>query len=355
MQRTREAAIASAVEKAKSEINSTSAATPNTDELTKKHAQEMAALRAEHEAALKNAVDAAVAAAKADATHTPSDNATKAAIEAAIADHDKKMHAKHAEEISAAVERGRMEQGAKSKLKDAQLVRSQAKVKELEAQVLEWRRAGLIPDGTAPAAAPTFTSATAPPVTPTTPVASTSTIPAPAPAPTPATKDSAPAPAPAPAPAREVPIASTSTSVPAPNPNAAAPPPSASVGPARRALGGAVPLGTTDNAARGRGTFRGRPPRGISIRGAAPGRGGGGAGTGPSPTATTAAAPVGVQIMGAANKRGRDDETQPDDSLAKRLKPAAGEGAAATGGAGAASSTAGGNKPPIAIRRPPPS
>ena len=341
MQRTRESAIASAVEKAKGEINTSSSVSPNTQEMTKKHAHEIQVLRAEHEAALKTAVEAAVAAAKAETTNAPSDDATKATISAAIADHDHKMQAKHAEEISAAVERGRMEQGAKSKLKDAQLVRAQNKLKELEAQVLEWRKAGLVPSATAaatpaPAGAPTVTipaSSAAPPATPTTPVASTSKMPAPA------------------APAASEPAASTS----APAATPAAPVPSA--GPVRRALGGAVSLGTTDAVGRG----RGMPPRprgrGFNIRGAAPshshGRGAG-AGAGPSPTAEVAAssATVGVQIMGAANKRGREDETQPDDSLAKRLKPA-GEGVAVAGGA--APTAAGGSKPPVALRRPPPS
>ncbi|KAF8443123.1 hypothetical protein L210DRAFT_3620711 [Boletus edulis BED1] len=356
MQRTRESAIASAVEKAKSEINTNSAAAPNTEGMMKKHAQEMETLRAEHEVALKRAVEIAVAAAKAEST---TDDATKAAIEAAaIADHDKKMQAKHADEISAAVDRGRMEQVAKSKLKDAQLVRSQNKLKELEAQVLEWRKAGLVPDATvasAPAAAPTVPASPAvpapSPATPTTPVASTSKAPIVA-VPVPA--------APARAPAAAAPA---STSAPAPPTGA---------GPARRALGGAVPLGTTDGTgARGRGVPRGRG-RGLSIRGAAPGHthGHGQAGTGPSPSAAATAAAassstttVGVQIMGAANKRGREDETASDDSLVKRLKPAAGD-AASTGSSGAGAggngsgtpSTAGGsNKPPFAIRRPPPS
>ncbi|KAG8214434.1 hypothetical protein J3R82DRAFT_9457 [Butyriboletus roseoflavus] len=320
MQRTRESAIATAVEKAKSEINTTSVTALNTEEVTKKYAQEIEALRAEHEAVLKAAVEAAIAGVKPETTN---DEITKAGIEAAIAAHDKEVQVKHTEEIAAAVERGRMEQGAKSKLKDAQLVRSQNKLKELEAQVMEWRKAGLIPDATAAAPAAVPASSAAPPVTPTTPVASTSKIP-PAPA---APAASAPVPAPA-----------VSASVPAAT--HVAPPPSTNVGPVRRVLGGTVPLSMTDGVGRGRGGPRGRG-RGISIRGAAPGHGG----SGPPPTAA-----VGVQIMGAANKRGReDDKTQPDDSLAKRLKPA-GEGTAG----GAAPTVVGGNKPPVAIRRPPP-
>lgn len=335
MQRTRESTIASAVEKAKSEINATSAAAPNTEIMTKKHVQEIQALRAEHEAALKAAVETVAAGVKSETTN---DHATKAAIAA----RNKEIQARHAEEISAAVERGRMEQVAKSKLKDAQLVRSQNKLKELEAQVMEWRKAGLIPDATA--AAPVVavpTTSAAPTITPTTPVASTSKIPLTSATPAASASTTAPAPA-------------ASTSAPAATP-AVPPSSSAPVGPVRRALGGAVPLSTTEGVGRGRGAPRGRG-RGISIRGAAPSHGG----TGPAPTAATAAAAsttttVGVQIMGAANKRGREDETtQPDDSLAKRLKPA-GEGTAAGGAAASSTATAGGSKPPVAIRRPPPS
>lgn len=304
MQRTRESAIASAVEKAKSEISTNSVVAPNAEEIIKKHAQEIECLRVEHEAALKAAVNAA----KVEVAKSLPDDTTKAAIAA----HDKEVQAKHAEEISAAVERGRMEQAAKGKLKDAQLVRAQNKFKELEAQVLEWRKAGLIPDA-APATVPTATApaaaSAAPPVTPTAPVASTS---------------------------KTVPPKAPAASAPATAPVA---PPSAGTGPARRALGGSVSLGPPE-AGRGRGAPRGRG-RGISIRGAH---------AGAPPT-------VGVQIMGAANKRGREDEIQSDDSLAKRLKPA-GEATIAGGtgaaGAGVTPTAPGGSKPPVTIRRPPP-
>jgi len=323
------------------------------EDLKKKHTLEIEALRMEHESALKAAVEAAVSTSKSNASNG---DGTKAAVEAAIAAHDKELQAKHAEEISAAVERGRMEQGAKIKLKDAQLIRSQAKLKEVEAQVMEWRKAGLVPNAAATSTAAVASSSTAPPATPTTPVASTSKTLLPTAAPAPAT--------------------ASTTSAPS-APHAA---PAAGPGPARRTLGGAVPLGT-DAAGRGRG--RGVPPpprgtRGLSIRGAAPGARGGstiptarGAATaatnaaaGPTSTQTPASAStaVGVQIMGAASKRGRDDDMAGDDSLAKRLKPAnevpgvvGGAAQTANSNNAAVGGGAGGSKPPVAIRRPPPS
>ncbi|KAF9220879.1 hypothetical protein BS17DRAFT_786120 [Gyrodon lividus] len=322
MQRTRESAIAAAVEKATSAVT-IPVATSSTEEVAKQHAQELEALRAQlasqHEANLKAAVQAATAAV------TSTDDSMKAAIAAAITAHDQEIQAKHAEEISAAVERGRMEQVAKGKIKDAQLVRSQNKLKDLEAQVMEWREAGLIPEAAPTAATVAPANTAGAPATPTTTVASTSKTPA------------APAPSGAP-------VATSSTSAAGPGASAAHPSitTSASTVPVRRALGGAVPLSTVDGAGRGRGASRGAPRgRGISIRGAAPSRGGA-----HSPVTATAPTNAGVQIMGAANKRVREDEPQSDDSLAKRLKPA---GESTTGGTTPA---AGGSKPPVAIRRP---
>ncbi|KIK98776.1 hypothetical protein PAXRUDRAFT_823499 [Paxillus rubicundulus Ve08.2h10] len=316
MQRTRESAIAAAVEKATSAA--TTAPAVNMQELAKQHSQELEALRAQlasqHEANLK----AAVAAAKAEAAAAAAtDDSTKAAIAAAIAAHNEEVQAKHAEEISAAVERGRLEQAAKGKLKDAQLVRSQTKLKEVEAQVLEWRKAGLIPEAapaTAAAAPITSTAGGTVVATPTGAVASTSTTPA---------------------------AAAITSSTSAANPTVAATP--AIAAPVRRTLGGAVPLSVPDGTGRGRGTGRGAPRgRGLLIRGAAPGRGV------PSPVTAAAPSDAPIQIMGAANKRIREDETQSDDSLAKRLKPAA--DSTPSGAAPAV----GGSKQPVTIRRPPP-
>ncbi|KAI6016240.1 TPR/MLP1/MLP2-like protein-domain-containing protein [Pisolithus marmoratus] len=299
--------LAAAAEKAKNDMAVANAG--NTEELVKRHAQELADLRAllntQYEANLKAAVDAATLAAKAEATVASGDDATKAAIDTAIATREREFQAKLNDEIEKAVERGRMEQSAKSKLKDAQLVRSQMKVKDLEAQILEWRKAGMVPDSTN---TPATTTAT--PATTTTPAASTSTVPSQA---TPAsTTDSSTVPASS-APVRKQPTS------------------------------GAVTLGPAEAAIRGRG-------RGISIRGAQRGisiRGRGGA---PSPTATTAPPQQqqAIQIMGAAAKRAREDDASSDDSLAKRIRPA--EAGASTPGPAAGVT----NKPPVTIRRPQP-
>ncbi|KAG1718379.1 hypothetical protein EDB19DRAFT_2046239 [Suillus lakei] len=286
------ATVAAAVEKAKSEITA-GGASVNTEELSKKHTQELEVLRAQltaqHEAALKAAVDTATKAAKAESTTSSSDESTKAAITAAIAAHDAELQAQRNAELDAAVERGRLESQAKSKIKDAQLVRSQVKLKDLEAQVLEWRKAGLIPE--------------APP--PQTPTASTSKVP---PSTTTAASTSQPAT-----------VSTQSTTAPSAipvKPAAAAPAgqPAATAG-EKLPTSGAVSLGVP-RGGRGRGAPR-STGRGISIRGAAPSRGGA-----PPPAATTSGT-TGVSIIGAASKRSREEDLAADDSLAKRLKPAA--------------------------------
>ncbi|KAG2147462.1 uncharacterized protein EDB93DRAFT_1147386 [Suillus bovinus] len=315
MQKTREkfnseqaAVVAAAVEKAKSEV-AAGVASVDTEELSKKHAQELEALRAllttQHETALKAAVDAATKAAKTDAASSSSDEATKAAIAAAIAAHDAELQERHNAELDAAVERGRLESQAKSKIKDGQLVRSQVRLKDLEAQVLEWRKAGLIPE--------------APP--PQTPTAPTSKVPPPVIA---AASTSQPATA-----STQATTASSATPV---KPAAAAPAgqPAAASGD-KPPTSGAVSLGIP-RGGRGRVAPRGTA-RGFA-RGAAPGRGGA-----PPPVATTSGT-TGISIIGAASKRGREEDLATDDSLAKRLKPA-GETAPAP-------------KPPVTLRRPPP-
>ncbi|KAJ8593486.1 hypothetical protein M405DRAFT_595859 [Rhizopogon salebrosus TDB-379] len=275
MNSDQDAVVAVAVEKAKSEII-TSGASVNNEELLKKHAQELETLRAQliaqHEAALKTAVDAATAAAKREATVTSSDESTKAAVTAAISARDAELRTRHATELEAAVESGRREQATKGKLKDAQLVRAQSKLKDLEAQIIEWRKAGLIPE-----------AATA------TPAASTSKAPAPVTA-TPSTSQ---------------PVAAPTSSV-VPATVSAKPAPSAPASLLATAIGekpptsGAVPLGVPGRG-RGRAAPRGAA-RGLHVRGAAPGRGGA-----PSPVATTSAT-AGVSIFGAAGKRGREEE-----------------------------------------------
>jgi len=245
---------------------------------------------------LKAAVEAARTAAEKDkpAAATISEADLQAAIAAAIEKHEKQLQIRHTEDIASAVERGRMEQAAKGKLKDSQLVKAQKKVKELEIQILEWRKAGILPE---PLSAP-------PPATPV--------------------------------------AAGPSTANPSPT-TPTAPPPSANNGsagntslPRKPSL--VPPTGPAEAAGRTvRGAVRGvRGQRGgLSIRGAAPGRGGAPAAPSTAPTVPNTSG--GVQIVGAAAKRSREEGETPDDSLVKRLKPAEG-----------------GSKP-VALRRPPPS
>jgi nucleoprotein TPR len=261
-----QAAIATAVQKVKDE---TPVAQTAPADLAKQHNDQLRALQQrltiKHQQELKAAVDAAVAAANtsAPAPGSGSEVDIKAAIAAAIEAHDKEFESQRAEEIAAAVERGRMEQGAKAKLKDQALVRAQSKLKELESRVLEWRKAGLIPDPPAPPApSPTTTITSAgpsfavdSPALPTSSVATGATLP------------------------RKPSLAT----------------PSEGVGRGRGAARGAV-----------------RGARGLQVRGVAPGRGA-------APVAGTSG---GVSILGAAGKRTREEVETPNDSLAKRLKPA---------------------------------
>lgn len=165
----RESAIASAIEKSKAEFEKAGAT--DSSEESKRHEEELRALeeklKAEHEEELRLAVE-----------NTRKEQAAvtvdqQAAIDAAVADQKATLESKHAVDIEAAVERGRMEGAAKTKLKDAQLVRAQKKVKELEAQALKWKEAGYIPEeeqqtpaipaasSSAPTAAPAAASASA--------------------------------------------------------------------------------------------------------------------------------------------------------------------------------------------------
>ena len=221
----------------------------------------------------------------------------KLAIEAAIAEYEKQVQARHAEEIASiearhaeeiasAVDRGRMEQVAKGKLKDSQLVKAQKRVKELEASIHEWEAQGIqLPPikstvaATAPAPSsmpPVQVAAKPPPLT-----ASTSSAAPPQPKPTPT----------------------------APAANAGSlPRRPAPTGPAGAARGGVV-----------RGVGRGAPlgvGRGGALR------------TAPvkptaAPSPTSVAPTAGVSIMGAATKRPREEGASAEDqSLVKRLKPA---------------------------------
>lgn len=186
-------------------------------------------------------------------------------VEAAIVAAKAQWEKAHEEEIEKAIERGRVEQQTKGRLKDAQLMRTQAKVKELEAKVLELQGSS----------AATNTTTTAP-----------TQKPAPA---QPPTQKFAPAQTPG---QRPTPAANRPQQIAAQNklPNRPIPP----------ARGGGP--GRVLNAALG-------------------GRGGAPTTTAPTPQGTGG----GVSIMGAA-KRPREDvegETPTiDNSLVKRLKPA---------------------------------
>lgn len=144
-----EAAVAAAIEKVRAEIEplSTDAA---------KHMDELRALEERLIAKHRQELEAAVAAARKESSNPD----IGAAVAAAVAQHEKEAQARLEQEISAAIERGRIEQSTKGKLKDQALVRVQHKLKELENQVTEWRKAGLIPGPPGPTAGPSTPIAT---------------------------------------------------------------------------------------------------------------------------------------------------------------------------------------------------
>lgn len=252
-----QAAIDSAVAAAKSE--DPSATVPANEAAEKKHADELKALeerlRAEHKKELE--------AAAANAVPGGSTEQSKGAdVETLIAAAKAEWEKAHQEDIEKAIESGRVEQQAKGRLKDAQLLRTQTKVKELEAKILELQG----PGGASTSKTVSTTPAQKP--TPTQPPPQK-----PAPAQTPGQK---------PTPAVNKP---------------------------------------QQTAAQNRVPNRPAP----ATRGGGPGRVLGGRGGAPTIAPTPQSTGGGVSIMGAA-KRPRDDaegETQTtDNSLAKRLKPA---------------------------------
>jgi nucleoprotein TPR len=266
-----EASVKAATESVMAQLQSSNASS-SSEELSKRHAEEMRALQErlskKYQEDQKAAVDAAVAAVQIGQPSgaSPSESGQSAAIAAAVAAREKELQALHAEEIASAVDRGRMEQATKGKLKDAQLVKSQKRVKELEAQILEWRNAGHIPGS---------------------PVVAT------------------------PSPTAPIKPATSNT-------------PSTSVALPRKPsiVAGTAPVEGAGRGVRGgvRGVVRGAA-RGLNIRGAAPGRGG----APPGSTSITTSAPTGqVSFIGAASKRSREEGEPADDSLVKRLKPAEG-------------------------------
>ena len=280
-----------------------SGSTSTPDSIAKAHAQELQVLQerlaAEHQQQLTAALEAAKK--ELPASGGTSDVDRQAAIAAAIAAHDAELEPRRKIELSEATESGRKEVEMKLRLKDSQLLRAQNKLKEKEALILGWQNAGLVPKDDR-AVAPAKTATPSAPSSSTTPA--TTAVPGANAAPTPKTT-------------------TNSGGTPAKPPAAKAEnTPTAARAPAITALS------TSGTRGGGRGASR----SGLSIRGAAPGRGG-------APAATAAAASAtsgGVSIMGAAGKRAREGEGTPDDSLAKRLKPAEG------------------TSKPVAIRRPAP-
>ena len=247
----------------------TSTTTPET---VAKHAEELRALEErlvqKHQAELKAALEAA----KASAPAPPPD--TQAAIDAALTAYKDTLKEEHTKALDDAVERGRKEAAARAKLKDQQLVRSQARVKELEARIQQL-------DPTAATAAPAAAKEAA----------------APKPAP--------PAPAASTAPASGAPAAAATGKAGLPVNLPAKPTP--------------VPRAPL----RGRGGPPGAPGRGgLAIRGAAPGVGRGAGG----PAAAAAIAAATGDAASNAAKRTREDGAG-DDTAAKRQKQ--GEGAPA--------------------------
>lgn len=232
-----------------------------------RHVEELRAveerLKKQHEEELKRAVEDA----KAGVAANPDQQAV---IEAAVSARLRELQEKHEQEVVAAIERGRLEAGAKMKLKDAQLVRAQTRVKELEALQLQLKSG-------APAQSPATAAAQ--------PTAS------------PSTSNAA---------AKPVAPAGGSQKSTASRPSGLPQKPGAAPAGATRGRGGAPRGGARGGAA------------GLSIRGAAPN-----AAASAESSQATASPTDGVSIMGAASKRPREDggEASGDDSLAKRLKP----------------------------------
>lgn len=282
------AAVSEAVEKAKAEMTSD---TGVQEDISKRHTEELQALeqklKAQHESELKARVDAALKSRPAPATN-PADQ--QAVVDAALAEFEKKLQQRHAEEIASAVERGRMEQGAKAKLKDSQLVKAQKRVKDLEAQIHEWQAAGIVLPPTAAASTPA------------------GAVPAQAPA------SAKPTPS---APQSQAPTAAAAgPSQPKPNPAASAVAATSASNLPRKPPANAPGTQTTL-----------QPGRGGAIRGV--GRGGftqrGGAALRQPPVRTAPTAPPatqGVSIIGAAKRPREESPATTEDSLAKRLKPA---------------------------------
>jgi len=132
-----QAAVDTAIAAVKSENTTTTVST--NEEVEKKHVEELKALEERLRAEHKKELEAATA------NTVSGGNVEKSAetnVGAAIAAAKTEWEKAHEEEIEKAIERGRVEQQTKGRLKDAQLMRTQAKVKELEAKLLELQGPG---------------------------------------------------------------------------------------------------------------------------------------------------------------------------------------------------------------------
>ncbi|KAI0770118.1 hypothetical protein C8Q74DRAFT_1333063 [Fomes fomentarius] len=268
------------LQRLRNELKQATSSSGGAEEAASKHAEELRAVEErlvkKHEEELKMALEAA----KASASAPPPD--TQAAIDAALAEYKEKLQEEHAKAVDDAVERGRREAAARSKVKDQQLVRTQARLKDLEARLAQL-------EGSA---------------------ASTSTAAA----------------------TTAAPSETTPAQPAAASPSTAAPPAAKAIAPTAGAGRGGVPSTLpakptpAPRAPVGRG--RGNPARGIAIRGAAPG-GGVGRGAAAAAVAEAAAANGGP----ATAKRTREGDAVADDTAAKRQKQAEGAGGAPVGGA----------------------
>ena len=126
------------------------------EELTKKHAKELRAqekrLVAKHREEHEEAVEAATAKARESAPASTSVSTAEdqretidAAVTAALAAKDAELRTEHQTDIEKAVENSRLEGTMKLRLNNTQLIRAQSKVKELELQIEEWKKVGVVP------------------------------------------------------------------------------------------------------------------------------------------------------------------------------------------------------------------
>lgn len=245
------------------------ATTPAIEEIERKHANELKALEERLRAEHKRELEAA-------ATNTvPGGTAEKGKdtdIEAAIAAARAEWNEAHEKDIEGAIDRGRAEQLAKIKVKDSQLSKTQGKVKELEAIILELKGSGAVATPKTAAALPQKLATTQPPAQ-----------------------------------------RPTQTQPPAQRPAPTQPP-----------MQKTTPVVNKPQQTATQGKLPNRPA--LPARGGGPGRVAlGGRGGAPMTAPTPQSTGSGVSIMGAAKRPREDAEGEmptTDNTLAKRLKPA---------------------------------